>query len=340
MVTFRVSDVARVTSRLPTVDAATCLANLGWRSVEAQRLGATALVQVPGTHPLVHAVHLAFAEHRPLVLTPDAVWSCLAQSLATHVELHAEQLRARLVRHDGQLALDVRRDDFRPGDPDNDWPGAVDELAAQIRGHLGGRADLFVADFSTTTALDRTAAQIILMGAMREYFTYAVTTMCGIPEITLAGTPEDWASIRRRIDAFREFDLVWWTRVLDPVLAELEATARGQIDRTFWSGLYKYQSRSGGNRAMGWINALFAYVGRQPTPNQFPGLPATGFAGTTLDAFPPGRTRVPFTWKLHGNHIAMDLIGGLWGVTQDEHGALGVASGWIVCAGRGPRGAL
>jgi hypothetical protein len=70
----------------------------------------------PLVHPLALAVDLAFREHRPLVLTPDAVWLCLAQSLAVHVDLHAEQLRPMLVRHQGQLALDVRRDDFVRGD--------------------------------------------------------------------------------------------------------------------------------------------------------------------------------------------------------------------------------
>ncbi|MGB3653483.1 MAG: DUF4419 domain-containing protein, partial [Rivularia sp. (in: cyanobacteria)] len=30
-------------------------------------------------HSLVNAVHQAFAEHRPLLLTPDAIWMAIAQ---------------------------------------------------------------------------------------------------------------------------------------------------------------------------------------------------------------------------------------------------------------------
>jgi len=191
MVTFRVSDVAHETSRLSCTSAALHLRKLGWKNREAHRIAATELVAGPSVHPLVLAVHLAFAEHRPLVLTPDAIWLCIAQGLATHIELHAEALRSRLVRHTGKLNLDVRRDDFVLGDPNNDWPAAVDGLVAQIRDHIGGRANLFLADFSTTTPFDRTASQIALMGAMRDYFSYSVSTMCGIPEITLTGTPED-----------------------------------------------------------------------------------------------------------------------------------------------------
>ena len=45
-------------------------------------------------HPLLAATHLAFAEHRPLVLSPDAVWLTIAQGVAQHVRLHAHELRS------------------------------------------------------------------------------------------------------------------------------------------------------------------------------------------------------------------------------------------------------
>ena len=66
------------------------------------------------------------------------------------------------MRHAGTLELEERRDDFRPGDPNNDWPGMVDGLTAKIREHLGGRADLFCSDVSTTGRLERTASQVAL----------------------------------------------------------------------------------------------------------------------------------------------------------------------------------
>jgi hypothetical protein len=333
MVTFQVSDVACERTRLPTSATASQLAKLGWRP-DAYCIAAPELIGNPAVHPLALAVHLAFAQHRPLVLTPDAVWLCIAQSLATHIELNAEALRSRFVRHAGKLALEVRRDGFVPCDPANDWPGVVDDLVAQIRGHIGGRADLFVASFSTTGPLDRTASQIALMGAMREYFSYSLMTLCGIPEITLTGTPEDWASIRRRAEAFREFDLAWWVEALEPVLAQLEATARGHVDREFWRRLYKLESASGGDRMFGWLNTLFAYVDDPPRRNTFPTFDGSGFAGNRLDDLPHGRTCVPFIWNQLGTPVDMELVGGMWGVTQDAQGALGVASGWLVSLAR------
>src|SRR5690349_5005930 len=43
--------------------------------------------------PLLAAVHTAFSEHRPLVLSPDAVWVTIAQGVAHHMAVHGERLR-------------------------------------------------------------------------------------------------------------------------------------------------------------------------------------------------------------------------------------------------------
>ena len=60
------------------------------------------------------AVALAFAQHRPLVLSPDAVWLTIAQGVAQHVRLHAEACgrtdgRARLFECDFSTTTDVDR---------------------------------------------------------------------------------------------------------------------------------------------------------------------------------------------------------------------------------------
>ena len=44
-------------------------------------------------HPLAAAVYCAFAQHRPLILTPDAVWLTIAQGFAQHVNSHSKRLR-------------------------------------------------------------------------------------------------------------------------------------------------------------------------------------------------------------------------------------------------------
>jgi hypothetical protein len=50
------------------------------------------------------------------------------------------------------------------------------------------------------------------MDAMKSFFEYSVSTMCGIPEITLEGTPEDWRKIEEKTKALAKYDLEWWVR--------------------------------------------------------------------------------------------------------------------------------
>src|SRR5687767_11833147 len=129
-ITFEVSKVELAKEPLPTVPIVEAVAQHCGR-VEAAQTNVGWLVDT-GIHPFLGAVHCAFASHYPLVLSPDDIWLCIAQGFATHVELNAEALRDRFVRHQGKKALTVRRDGFRRGDPSNDWPGVFAELSDQI----------------------------------------------------------------------------------------------------------------------------------------------------------------------------------------------------------------
>ena len=71
-----------------------------------------------------------------------------------------------------------------------------------------------------------TASEIVLMDAYSRYFTYdADACICGIPQITLTGTVEDWQRIRERIEMFDVFGLEWWTARLRRILDEFVSAA-------------------------------------------------------------------------------------------------------------------
>ena len=56
------------------------------------------------------------------------------------------------------------------------------------------------------------------MGAMKHYFNYSMRGGCGIPQITLEGSIDDWQEIRRRVEKFQEYGLEEWAIVLEPIL--------------------------------------------------------------------------------------------------------------------------
>ncbi|MFO0586300.1 MAG: DUF4419 domain-containing protein [Polyangiaceae bacterium] len=154
MITFAVSEVELAREPVPPMTLAD---SLQWRVGGGMQAGASSasnLVRTLG-HGFVAAAELAFARHYPLVLSPDDVWLCIVQGFATHVRLHAEELRGRLVSHEGKTRLVVQRDGFVRGSPDNDWPGVFAELSDQIAAHVGKKRDLFVSQFSTTGPIER-----------------------------------------------------------------------------------------------------------------------------------------------------------------------------------------
>jgi hypothetical protein len=297
----------------------------------------------------VAAAHLAFKDHRRLVLSPDIVWMFLAQGFAEHVNANAEELRPRLVSHMGKLTLSVRRDDFVKGSPENRWAEVVDALSAQIRDHIGaGTHALLEPTFSTTRPTDRAAAQIVLLDAMQSYFDYEVMTLCGIPEVVLEGTPADWQSIAERVQAFARFGLEWWTQPLSAILEEFIAASRGRMRARFWGSLYKADSASGGPFVSGWLTAFFPYLrngeggpmeknrwlaagGKTLDEILYPTQGRHPFGRPTSRSFPSGLARAPFLWKYYDRSYEMDFVGGFVGVRQDRDDmSVRPEIGWVI----------
>jgi hypothetical protein len=287
-------------------------------------------------HPLLAAVHTAFSQHRPLVLTPDAVWLTIAQGVAQHMTIHGERLRSRLVAHQGKLDLVFECQDWVEGSPENPWPEAFAAWTGQIRDHVGPAVhDTLVCDFSTTGPVERAASHVVMMDVFERYFHYEAVCICGIPMVTLEGTPADWQRLADKAAALSVFDLDWWLERLLPVCGQLVRASRGDVDREHWRNICKLRHAYGGDVINGWVATFFPYVRSfiyGPCNKRNP-LFETGAGFSTLDA-PSGLSVVPFTWRnaATGRERRMDAIGGLVGVTQDPQTlALRPRAGWAVC---------
>jgi hypothetical protein len=352
--TFEVSRVVRAVAPLAEVSykqAVEALLTTG-RPVEACTRYHGRLLANVRFHPVVAAIDVAFTDHRPLRLSPDAVWLMICQAVANHVNAHAEELRPRFVRHQGKVQIEVRRDDFVKGSPENPWPEFFSELSARVRDHVGPALDLFLPAFSTTGPAERAAAEVVLLDAMQSYFWYVAVTICGIPAITLEGTTEDWEALAERAEGFADFGLERWITTLRPILRQFVRASQGDVDVPFWRSLYKLNNQSGGPYITGWITAFFPYLkdctgqASDPVEGFFgggnswiekllypgeenrlvfaPGLP-------TIGRFPGGLSKAPFRWQYLGRSFDMEFLGGFVGVGQDEETlALRPEIGWAV----------
>jgi hypothetical protein len=285
----------------------------------------------PMLHPLIQAVHLAFSQHRPLVLSPDCIWLTIVQGFGHHVYENAEALRGRIVRHEGKKDLAVETESL---DAEH-WPQVIAQFSAAIRANSNDVLyETLMCKFSTTSPNIQTAMEIALMDVYERYFNYIAMCVCGIPKIALEGTPADWRLMRERIEVLATYDLGWWTSRLAPILDEFIATAEGHPDRRFWQAIYKPRPAYATEMATGWITDLFPYLGDRPerrrnetlerarenwildNPNKEKN-PFSG-VGVGLNSFPSGLSRAPVKVKVTSSGLETDvaLIGGFAGVGQ------------------------
>ena len=368
MTTFKVNDVSASKKRLLQGDLEEIVKHrCGDVKPEAhsqttrqpvRELGAlTRLIGIDNA--LVSALHTAWSNHYPLVLTPDVVWLCIAQGLAQHINANAEKLRHLFVEHEGKKTLVVQRDDFVKGSSANAWPEVFESFSSQIRDHTGRKThDLLTPTFSTTGPVEKAAAQLVLMNCFKQYFKFIVVCVCGIPKITLEGTVEDWKQLRDKTVALAEYDLAWWIDALQPILDQFVAAASGRVDRKFWCRIY-HQYGGGvydpGPYVTGWILALFPYISsgrnehkrnpyltlwqnKDPASHKLPKNEddfwhekAEDLVGVTHDGFPPGVVSTPFTWQSVNQTYPMHFFAGFMAVTQDPATlAIRPEIGWAV----------
>lgn len=100
---FAVHDVSVATDKLETIKTREAIVDLiatNERRPEPVRSYSgynSSVVKGVLFHPLLAGVHLAFSQHRPLVLSPDMLWIAILQGLSQHVRNNADSLRSKLV---------------------------------------------------------------------------------------------------------------------------------------------------------------------------------------------------------------------------------------------------
>ena len=293
----------------------------------------------PGVeHSVVQAVYLAFSQHRPLVLTPDAIWITLAQGFAHHLNAHREALRSRLVAHKGNATLEALTLKLAST---RDWAAVIQQWSTEIQSHIPAELyQLMLCEFSTTTPIIRTASQVVMLDAFQQYFDFVANCICGIPTITVTGTVQDWITIRARVDVMAGYHLEWWTDRLNPICDAFIETVQGHPSATFWQHIYNPKEIYGGSLITGWLADLFPYIKAPLTANptvrnpilEIPRERLTSRDGLSMGSVPTGLSRVPLiVVNPESDQKQMELIAGFIGVKQDaETRQLEPEIGWAV----------
>lgn len=196
----------------------------------------------------------AYNMHIPLTLSPDDVWIAITTSFSHFMEKNAEELRSHFVKHEGKKEIKA----YAVGTILSvSWPSLIDQIVTQVNDDTKTEVlDWLECNFSTSTDTSRFVSKLVLMGAMKHYYSYSFLLCCNLTKVTLKGTKADWEKIIQKVAKFKTFSnpiLEKWSSVLEYVLQHFVKAFEGNIDKKFWNCICsKYSGGSGPSFVTGW----------------------------------------------------------------------------------------
>lgn len=214
---------------------------------------------IPMNSSFIGSVYASYCDHLNLSFRPDDVWLTICIAFANY----ASQFSPEVVgEHLGIMTKSIRLE--APPSPAS-WMEAVDGLAQKLSNLTKKSLDWMVPDFTTTTASDRLVGQLAMMGAAKRLVSYVIPA-CGIPQVTMQGTRQDWASLLEKVEhiaqcgvQFKLVDLVNWRDILVPILRQFLASYDGEVNELFWQRCV-HDGPLCGSGVNGWINAFSPFV--------------------------------------------------------------------------------
>lgn len=353
--TFEVDNVTPNISQLPQTAFNTIIQNKLRKEVFSLPAKHKDLQVAPSRlNGFVETIHVAFDEHRPLVISPDDVWLTICQAFGNHIAYTQDQEGNHLVSAGAPNTITVFIEDLAQ-ENQKGWEQLVHGFNDSLVIHLNNSAVALVNQkFSTTTPIITTAYQITLMDAVKSHFSYIGESGCGIPSITLLGTTQDWQQIYDRLDGFNEYGMEFWTRELKPVIKEFVNASEGNPNVEFWQSIYKHEVFYGTTSVTGWIHKFFPYLksskNMEPDVQEWrevefkktyrlnPYIKGNSHLLSTESTFdfPKGFVNVPFVWKEQhqttGKIIEhkLKLNAGFLAINQHENGSLQPFISWCI----------
>lgn len=224
----------------------------------------TKVYPVSRENGLVGGLISAYNEHHNIVLRPENFWIAVLTQFSQFVNANSEKLRNTFVNFEGKkelVILDVGT--LRNAPYDRMTTRMTEQIAANLKD--ASVREWILPSFSTTTSNDTVVCSAVMMATMQKYFDYKFVLRCGIPSVTLLGTPDDYKNLAARIDRLLEFDvgtnlMVKWHAMLKPIFGELINASQGKHNPEFWSKVCSnHGGGSGPSYISGWVSAFCVF---------------------------------------------------------------------------------
>lgn len=304
-------------------------------------------------HPFVAMVGMAFANHHSIEIYPDDIWLLIMDGIRMHVKNNRDALKGKFVQDGSDTSIVILDNSLTLQAPPTAWKRNITEIYDTLYQKLPETTrTAFDVSFSTSTAIDKFVSKTMLMAISSEYYSYNSMTLCGIPQIFIKGTKEDWEKLKSSFDNLANIlDMPWWAKQIDPILKEFVNTFDKKYNMKFWRRIYKDvpAGEESGTvpKINGWITKFFPYFDKMGEYKMYKDFIAEVFESWSEEKkktfkarmeadsiasrqhrtdwvepleykdFTIGKSDVPIKWKYLDREIPLKLSTGFWGVTID-----------------------
>jgi len=211
-----------------------------------------------------------YARHHAAVITPDMVWYTVLAEMAAMVKAAPEDYRDLFTDSPDKKDLIVTSgyECSENGTPILN----MREFAALLSEAVPGGIEDYLIPFSTTNEIASFCQQAAFMDAVSPFYNYMMM-MCGIPEVHIEGTLDDWQRMQMAVETLIQKmpgEVGWLSKVLVVVAAfthQLQGVVLADWSRMF----YAEECGSGGEEYLhGWILNLFRERPKMPTLDNWP----------------------------------------------------------------------
>lgn len=246
-----------------------------------------------------------------------------------YVTKYSEELRDKLVDFEGKKELTI----YAGG---NLWTADFGLIAEKMVDEQIAKnikdpelAKWVIPNFSTTTDKDRVVASVCFMSTLQNFFSYQFVLECGIPEVTLEGTLEDWLDLRFNIDRLKDFNIgpdnymnqwhEWLVKICDGLVKSYN---NGDKMLEFWDNCCQYYAGgSGPSFLAGWIStfAVFKATGEWQGKCEMEADPFSNqqetmeFPVIDCEDLPSGLCKVPVSVNDNGREYDCYMFAGQFG---------------------------
>ncbi len=179
---------------------------------------------LPGNIPKM--IETAFAEHFGIVLSPAILHHCMSFSVSQFVQNCASDMKEFVVEHEGKKNINVVIDtdmaniilsnsdktitnntEKQHEDTLQVFNFITDRLQFKVHEHIKAKEliENLQMEYKNCSLIDKLTNNVQMLSAVKEWFCYSVSVICGFPFVVLRGEAKEWETLERKIKGLKCF---------------------------------------------------------------------------------------------------------------------------------------